>query len=33
MDSDGPHADVRDMYMVHATFRREFGALPGLVRA
>ena len=32
MDSDGPHADVRDMYMVHATFRREFGALPGLVQ-
>lgn len=26
------HADTRDMYMVHTTFRREFGALPGLVR-
>jgi hemerythrin-like domain-containing protein len=33
IDSDGPHADVRDMYLVHATFRREFGALPGLVRS
>ena len=28
----GSHADTRDMYMVHTTFRREFGALPSLVR-
>ena len=28
----GPLADVRDMYVVHRTFRREFGLLPGLVR-
>ncbi len=26
-------ADVRDMYMVHTAFRREFRLLPGLVRA
>jgi hypothetical protein len=26
-------ADVRDMYVVHRAFRREFGLLPGLVRA
>ena len=32
MTDIGPHADTRDMYMVHATFRREFGALPNLVR-
>ncbi|MEV6167656.1 hemerythrin domain-containing protein [Streptomyces sp. NPDC051954] len=25
-------ADVRDMYMVHTVFRREFGLIPGLVR-
>ncbi|NMO55692.1 hemerythrin domain-containing protein [Actinoplanes sp. TBRC 11911] len=25
-------ADTRDMYMVHTMFRREFAALPGLVR-
>ena len=28
----GPLADVRDMYVVHRTFRREFGLLPDLVR-
>ena len=28
----GALADVRDMYVVHRTFRREFGLLPGLVR-
>ncbi|MFC4695703.1 hemerythrin domain-containing protein [Geodermatophilus arenarius] len=28
-----PMADVRDMYVVHRAFRREFGLLPGLVRA
>ncbi|MFJ6120322.1 hemerythrin domain-containing protein [Streptomyces sp. NPDC092129] len=28
----GPMADVRDMYMVHGMFRREFGLLPELVR-
>jgi hemerythrin-like domain-containing protein len=27
-----PMADVRDMYMVHTVFRREFAALPALVR-
>jgi hemerythrin-like domain-containing protein len=27
-----PLADTRDMYMVHAMFRREFGLLPALVR-
>jgi hemerythrin-like domain-containing protein len=32
MTDAGSHADTRDMYMVHTTFRREFGALPGLVR-
>ena len=26
-------ADTRDMYMVHTVFRREFGALPSLVRS
>ena len=31
--TDVPLADTRDMYMVHATFRREFGLLPSLVRA
>ncbi|WP_406458064.1 hemerythrin domain-containing protein [Streptomyces sp. NBC_01622] len=25
-------ADVRDMYMIHTVFRREFGLMPGLVR-
>jgi hemerythrin-like domain-containing protein len=28
----GMRADTRDMYMVHTAFRREFGALPSLVR-
>lgn len=28
-----PLADTRDMYVVHAMFRREFGLLPALVRA
>jgi len=28
----GTRADTRDMYMVHTAFRREFGALPSLVR-
>ena len=28
---DEPMADVRDMYMVHTVFRREFGLIPGLV--
>jgi hypothetical protein len=32
MTDTGSHADTRDMYMVHTTFRREFGALPSLVR-
>ena len=27
-----PYADTRDMYTVHAMFRREFALLPGLVR-
>ncbi len=27
-----PMADVRDMYMAHGMFRREFGLIPGLVR-
>jgi hypothetical protein len=31
-DTGGSHADTSDMYMVHTTFRREFGALPSLVR-
>jgi hemerythrin-like domain-containing protein len=31
-DTGDSHADTRDMYMVHTTFRREFGALPNLVR-
>ena len=31
-NTDGSHADTREMYMVHTVFRREFGALPGLVR-
>ena len=30
--SSGSHADIRDMYMVPVAFRREFGALPNLVR-
>jgi hypothetical protein len=32
MTDTGSHADTRDIYMVHTTFRREFGALPSLVR-
>ena len=27
------HADARDMFVVHRMFRREFGLMPGLVRA
>lgn len=27
-----PMADVRDMYMAHMMFRREFGLIPGLIR-
>ncbi len=30
---DGPRADVREMYLAHAMFRREFTLLPALVRA
>ncbi len=32
MADNGSHADTRDMYAVHTAFRREFGALPSLVR-
>ena len=32
-DTGSPYADTRDMYAVHAVFRREFALLPGLVRA
>jgi hemerythrin-like domain-containing protein len=32
MTDNGSHADTSDMYMVHTAFRREFGALPNLVR-
>jgi iron-sulfur cluster repair protein YtfE (RIC family) len=33
MTGDGnPYADTRDMYTVHAMFRREFALLPGLVQ-
>jgi hemerythrin-like domain-containing protein len=28
-----PYADTKDMYTVHAMFRREYALLPGLVRA
>jgi hemerythrin-like domain-containing protein len=28
-----PRADVRDMFAAHSIFRREFGLMPGLVRA
>ena len=28
-----PMADIRDMYMAHGMFRREFGLVPGLIRA
>jgi hypothetical protein len=31
-DTGGSHADTGDMYTVHTTLRREFGALPSLVR-
>jgi hemerythrin-like domain-containing protein len=31
-DSSGSPADIRGMYMVHTALRREFGALPNLVR-
>ena len=30
---DEQRADARDMFVVHAMFRREFGLMPGLVRA
>ena len=30
--SDEPLADVRDMYMAHTMFRREFGLAPALIR-
>ena len=30
-NTNGQYADTRDMYKVHAMFRREFGLLPGLV--
>jgi iron-sulfur cluster repair protein YtfE (RIC family) len=30
--SNEPLADVRDMYMAHAMFRREFGLAPALIR-
>jgi hemerythrin-like domain-containing protein len=29
---NAPNADVRDMYMVHTAFRREFSLMPALVR-
>ena len=28
-----PLADARDMFAVHTMFRREFGLMPGLIRA
>lgn len=28
-----PLADARDMFAAHTLFRREFGLMPGLVRA
>jgi hemerythrin-like domain-containing protein len=31
--TDEPLADARDMFVVHTMFRREFGLMPGLVRA
>lgn len=31
MANSEAHADTRDMYMVHAVFRREFAAMPDLV--
>jgi hypothetical protein len=30
--TDVPMADVRDMYVAHTVFRREFGLAPGLIR-
>jgi hemerythrin-like domain-containing protein len=33
MTSEKPYADTRDMYAVHAMFRREFGLMPVLVRS
>ena len=30
---NGPLADARDMFAAHTLFRREFGLMPGLVRA
>jgi hemerythrin-like domain-containing protein len=32
-ENGSPYADTRDMYKVHATFRREFALLPALVRS
>lgn len=32
MTDTSSHAYTRDMYMVHTAFRREFDALPNLVR-
>src|SRR5580698_5857920 len=29
--SNEPYADVREMYMAHTMFRREFGLLPALI--
>src|ERR1700745_3884294 len=29
--SSKPYADVREMYMAHTMFRREFGLLPALI--
>jgi hemerythrin-like domain-containing protein len=31
--TDSPLADARDMFAVHTMFRREYGAIPSLVRA
>lgn len=31
-DTGSPYADTRDMYLVHAMFRREFALAPALVR-
>lgn len=31
-DNGNPYAETRDMYTVHAMFRREFALLPGLAR-
>jgi hypothetical protein len=32
-ENGSPYADTRDMYKVHAMFRREFALLPALVRS